>query len=147
MTKMILIFGEDKTQVMTAQPYDSQFEARLIFGDIPHKVMEYDIENEYYWGDFDTGGIRSLNDYPLLEEIGIDELTNKEILSKYPIHKQLNIITDCLMSAGIPLTPEFTEMCNWINQKVSNHNQAIQTYKDNPNVYSFNPKPLPPINE
>jgi hypothetical protein len=132
---------------MTAQPYDAEFEARLTFGDIPHKVLDYDIENEYYWGDFDNGGIRSLNDYPLLEEIAIDELTNKEILSKYPVHAQLNIIANCLNAAGIPLTPEFTEMRNWINQKAAKHNQAIQTYKENPDVYSFNPKPIPPVDE
>lgn len=147
MTKIILVFATDGSKVMTAEPYDAQFEQNLSTSNLKYKVLEYDAENEYYWGDFDTGSIRSLNDYPLLEEIGIDELTNKEILSKYPVHKQLNIITNCLISAGIPLTPEFTEMHNWINQKVSNHNQAIQTYKDNPSVYSFNPKPLPPINE
>lgn len=138
---MIIIFNDTNSTAITAQPYDADFESNLIAGGITHKVVDYDIANEYYWGDYATGGIRSLNDYPLLEELVQEEATNKQILAKYPVHKQLNIISKCLTEAGVPLTAEFIEMRDWINLKATNYNNAIQTYKDNPNVYSFYPKP------
>ena len=147
MKRMILVFNKDGSQVISAQPYDETFESGLKAGGVKHKVLFYDIENYYYWGDYDNGGIRSLNDQPLLEELAIDELTNKRILAKYPVHKQVNIIAECLAAAGIPLTPEFAEMRDFINAKVASHNQAIQSYKDNPDVYSFFPKPPAPVEE
>ena len=81
------------------------------------------------------------------EEVAIEEVINKQILVKYPVHKQLNIIATCLEAAGIPLTSEFTEMREYINQKSVNYNSALQTYKDNPSVYSFYPKPVAPEEE
>lgn len=147
MSKMILVFNNDGSRLVVIQPYDENFETNLKSGNIKHKVLEYDIDNEYYWGDFSTGSIRSLNEQPLLEEISIEELVNKQILARYPVHKQLNIISKCLENAGIPLTSEFVEMRNWINTKADNHNSALQTYKDNPNIYSFVPKPELPSEE
>lgn len=147
MTKMIIVFDREGTKPITAQPYDSQFETNLTTGNIPHKVLDYDVENEYYWGNHATGSIRSLNDVPIIEELAIDELTNKQILVQYPIHKQINVIADCLEQAGIPLTDAFTEMRNYVNQKVVNHNTAVKTYAENPNTYSFNPKPPAPADD
>lgn len=147
MTKMIIVFNRDGSKPVTAQPYDSQFESNLVAGNLKHKVLEYDTDNEYYWGDFNSGGIRSLNDVPIIEELAIDELTNKQILVKYPVHKQINIIAECLEQAGIPLTDAFTEMRNYVNQKVTNHNTAVETYAENPNTYSFNPKPPAPADD
>jgi hypothetical protein len=145
--KMILIFNTDGSKLITVQDYDSEFESNLIAGNLKHKVMEYDIDNEYYWGTFDSGTIRSLNDYPLLEELAVEELTNKSILIKYPIHKQLNIIAECLENAGIPLTDEFIAMRTFVKGKADNHNTAVQTYKNNPGVYSFVEKPALPTDE
>ena len=147
MTKHLIIFSSDGSHVQAIQDYTDAFDANLASSGIKYKVVEYDATTQYYWGDFATGGLRNTHEQPLLEEIAIDELTNKEILIKYPVHTQLNIIAECLQRAGIPLTAEFTEMKTWIDQKVSNHNQAISTYAANPDIYSFWPKPPKPVDE
>ena len=68
-------------------------------------------------------------------------VVNKEILVEYPVHTQLNIICRCLEEAGIPLTEEFVQMRDFIKTKAENHNAAKETYKDNPEIYAFWPKP------
>ena len=145
--KNIIIFSADRSRVISSQDYNSEFAERLTEQGVPHKVIDSDDANEYWWGDYATGEVRSLNDVPLIEEVAIDEVVNKQILVKYPVHKQLNIIAECLENAGIPLTDEFVAMRNYVKQKVTNHNNAVQTYKDQPDVYSFYPKPLPPEDE
>lgn len=145
--KNIIIFSADRSRVISSQDYNSEFVERLIEQSVPHKVIDLDDANEYWWGDYASGEVRSLNDIPLIEEVAIDEVVNKQILVRYPVHKQLNIIAECLENAGIPLTDDFVAMRNYVNQKVNNHNNAVQTYKDQPGVYSFYPKPLPPEDE
>jgi len=147
MTKLLLVFNTDGSSVISAQEYDAEFEAGLISGNVKHKVLEYDNQNEYYWGNYDTGSIRSLNDYPIMEELALDELVNKTILNKYSIHKQLNIISECMEQAGIPLTEDFQAMRAFIKEKTTNHSSAIQTYKNNPDTYSFVPKPETPAED
>ena len=145
--KNIIIFSTDRSKVISSQDYNSEFAERLTAQGVPHKVIDLDDANEYWWGDYATGEVRSLNDVPLIEEVAIDEVVNEQILVKYPVHKQLNIIAECLENAGIPLTDDFIAMRNYTKQKITNHNTAVQTYKDNPDVYSFYPKPLPPEDE
>ena len=147
MTQMIVVFNEDASAAIMWQPHDADFEAGLVAQGIQHKILDFDPDNEYYWGDYATGGIRNSNEVPLVEEVAVDEVVNKTILSRYPVHKQLNIIAECFAAAGIPLTDDFTEMRNWINTKISNHNSAVQAYKDKPDVYSFNPKAPPALLE
>lgn len=147
MTKHIIIFSSDGSHVQTTQDYTETFDTNLATSGIKYKVLEYDDKFFYYWGDYVTGGLREKHEHPLIEEVAIDELTNKEILLRYPVHTQLNIIANCLISAGIPLTSEFTEMKTWVDQKVSNHNQAVDTYAANPTIYSFWPKPPKSVDE
>lgn len=141
MTKKIFIFSTDKVNLLTVQDYDVSFENNLKSENVPYKVLDIDESHQYYYGDYNTGSLRSINDNPLIEETVIDTITNKEILARYPVHTQLNIIAECIEKSGIPLTQDFVEMRSWINQKVSNHKEAISTYSANTNIYSWVPKP------
>lgn len=143
----LFIFNTEKTNVISVVDYSTDFETNLRSANIPHKAIDVDDSHQYYYGNYDTGSIRSVNDHPIMDEIVIDTITNKEILARYPIHAQLNIIADCIERSGIPLTPEFVAMRTWINQKVQNHNDAINVYSSNTNVYSWVPKPPLPTDE
>lgn len=147
MTKKLFIFNTEKTNIISVSDYDVDFENNLKSANIPHKVFDIDESHQYYYGTYDSGSIRSTNDHPIIDEVIIDTITNKEILAKYPIHTQLNILADCIERSGIPLTAEFTTMRSWINQKIQNHNESIDVYSNNTNVYSWVPKPLPPTDD
>jgi hypothetical protein len=140
MTQQIIIFSNDGANPISVVEYTSAFAANLTASSIKHKVLEIGAE-EYYWGDYATGRVVDKHELPLIDEIAIDTIVNKEILINYPVHTQLNIIADCIEKAGIPLTPEFVEMRDFIKQKVENHSSAKQVYKDNPDIYAFWPKP------
>ena len=140
MTQKIAIFNETGSHVISMMDYDLGFVTNLTENNVKHKVLTIDLATHYYWGDFSTGTIRSLNEQPIIEEVVLDTIINKDILARYPIHTQLNIIADCIEKSGIPLTPEFQEMRSWIEQKVENHNSAIDAYTANPNIYSWWPK-------
>jgi hypothetical protein len=140
MTQKIVIFNKEGTNPLSVQDYDEQFVANLTAGGIKHRVETIG-DNEYFWGDFATGRVVDKHEVPLIDELAIDVLINKEILANYPVHAQLNIMADCLEQSGIPLTEDFIEMRNFIRQKVENHNNAKQVYKENPDVYAFWPKP------
>ena len=140
MTQKIVIFDKDGTRPLSIVDYDAQFVANLTAEGVKHRVENIG-ENDYFWGDFNTGRVFDKHEKPLIDEIAIDTIINKEILSKYPVHAQLNIIADCIEKSGIPLTADFVEMRDFIKQKVENHNTAKDVYKDNPDIYAFWPKP------
>jgi hypothetical protein len=140
MTQKIVIFNEAGDAPISVVDYTEQFATNLAASTIKHKIVEINA-NQYYWGNYATGSVVDKHDMPLIDELAIDTLINKEILSNYPVHSQLNILAECLEQAGIPLTADFIEMRRFIKQKAENHNNAKQTYKDNPDIYAFWPKP------
>ena len=140
MTQKLVIFNTDGSMPIQVADYDADHAANLAKANIKYRIEEIGPE-DYFWGNFATGRVVDKHELPLIDERAIDTLINKEILIQYPVHAQINIIADCMEKAGIPLTPEFIEMRKFIRQKVENHNDAKQVYKDNPEVYAFWPKP------
>jgi hypothetical protein len=144
MTKKIFIFSSDKKDLISVMDYSEEFETNLSTSTVPYKVLNIDETHQYWYGNYDTGSLRSKDVAPLIEESVIETIVNKEILVKYPIHSQLNIMADCMEKAGIPLTPEFIAMRSFIKQKVTNYNNSIEVYSENTDIYSWIPKPTLP---
>ena len=140
MTQQIIIFDKTGSHAISVMEYSEQFATNLSNTDVKYRVENIG-PTEFFWGDFATGQVFDKHEKPLIDELAIDTIINKEILIKYPVHAQLNIIADCIEKAGIPLTDEFIEMRDFIKQKVENHNIAKQVYQENPDVYAFWPKP------
>jgi hypothetical protein len=140
MTQKIVIFHSDGIHPMSVVDYNEQFAENLTASGIKHRVETIEPE-EYFWGDYATGRVVDKHELPLIDEIAIDTIINKEILAAYPVHTQLNIIAECIEKAGIPLTEDFIQMRNFISTKVENHKAAKEVYKDNPDVYAWWPKP------
>jgi hypothetical protein len=140
MTQQIVIFDKTGSHAISVMDYSEQFATNLSNTGVKYRVENIGPE-EYFWGDFATGQVYDKHEKPLIDELAIDTIINKEILVKYPVHAQLNIIADCIEKAGIPLTDDFVEMRDFIKQKVENHNTAKQVYQENPEIYAFWPKP------
>jgi hypothetical protein len=100
-------------------------------------VVDIDHEaGEYWFGDFATGEVRSKNDKPIIRETIAKYHTNTRILEEYPIHKQINIVIDCIQKSDLAKTPEFVAMVDYLATAVDYHRNKIAAYQD-PEVYTY----------
>jgi hypothetical protein len=102
------------------------------------KTVELDTAIGEYWnGDYHTGKIRNSGEIPLVLESRLKYNANIKALNEYSIHKQVGIIMNVLEKSGIPLTPEFIEMKNFIDAVKLNCKEAIEKYKNSKDVFDF----------
>jgi hypothetical protein len=100
------------------------------------KEVEIAEDNEEYWyGDYATGEVRSRNDKCVITESVVKYSTNTKIISKYPIHNQIDIIIDMLNSSNLEKTPEFLELKTYLDAEIQMHKDKIQAYSGNPEAY------------
>jgi hypothetical protein len=100
------------------------------------KVVEIDTDlGEYWHGDYVTGEIRSRIDKPIITESLVRYTTNVDILTEYPIHKQLNVLIDLLAQTDIPKTPEFEAMREFLQASRQNYAEKVQLYSSNTDAY------------
>ena len=64
----------------------------------------------------------------MLNESIVNAQTTDTIESKYPLHKQLNIIMDMLNKSDMPNTQEFADMIKHINDTVEGSKLKKKTY-------------------
>jgi hypothetical protein len=102
------------------------------------KVVEFDEEKgEYWYGDYSTGEVRARIDKPVITESHIRYNTNVEVLSKYPIHTQLNIIIDMLAQLDIEKTEKFLELKEFLDLARTNYQEQKSSYASNPTAYTW----------
>ena len=102
------------------------------------KQVEIDEENGQYWyGDFNTGSVKSRYEKPVISESEVKYYTNLKALEQYPIHKQLNVIIDMLDKSGLPQTDDFMKMKEFLEAIREEHNEKISVYSSNPNIYTW----------
>lgn len=102
------------------------------------KDVTFDISNEEYWyGDYATGEVRSRNDKAVVIESVVKYSTNTKIISKYPIHNQIDIIIDMLAKSNIEKTPEFLELKTYLDTEIQKHKDKIQAFASNSDAYVF----------
>ena len=109
------------------------------------KTVTYDPDTELYIGTFTDGEVKKITDVnegkTFIDEEVINAGTADEILVKYPIHKQLNIILDMLDASDIPNTPEFTEMMNHIKDLRERNKARKEQYRSS-DAYFFADKKI-----
>jgi hypothetical protein len=102
------------------------------------KEVEFDEEKgEYWYGDYSTGEVRARIDKPVITESHIRYNTNVEVLSKYPIHTQLNIIIDMLAQMDIEKTEKFIELKEFLDLARVNYQEQKSAYASNPEAYTW----------
>ena len=99
------------------------------------KIISIDPANEFWYGDYATGGIKSRVDKPVIHESILKYNTNLKILKEYPIHSQLSIIIDLLEATSLPKTQEFTEMHEFITAARAEHAEKVQVFSSTPDAY------------
>jgi hypothetical protein len=96
------------------------------------KDVTFDIANEEYWyGDYSTGEVRSRNDKAVVIESVVKYSTNTKIISKYPIHNQIDIIIDMLAKSNLEKTPEFLELKTYLDVEIQKHKDKLQAFASN----------------
>jgi hypothetical protein len=98
-------------------------------------IMFDESKQEYWYGDYYSGEVRSRLDKPVIHESMVKYSTNSKILQKYPIHNQIDIIIDMLAKSSIEKTPEFIELKNYIDEQVAKHHEKVQTFSTNSDAY------------
>jgi len=100
------------------------------------KEVEIDESKEEYWcGDYATGEVRSRSDKCVVTESEIKYATNLSIISKYPIHNQINIIIDMLANINVEKTPEFIELKTYLDAEIQKHKDKVQAFSSNSDAY------------
>jgi hypothetical protein len=100
------------------------------------KEIAFDeVKQEYWYGDYHTGEVRSRIDKPLIHESIVKYSTNVKILQKYPIHNQIDIIIDMLAKSNIEKTPEFVELKKYLDEQIEKHHEKVQTFSSNTDAY------------
>lgn len=127
--KKTLMFNAKTGVLIGALPNETPT-ANLDLTKFKFKEVETDPINEFWDGDYDTGKLKSIDEKPRYSEVGVDGATAFAIESKYPIHKQLNIIIDMINKSDMPNTPEFTAMMEHIADTIKLGKEKKQTYKD-----------------
>lgn len=102
------------------------------------KEVTFNMANEEYWyGDYTTGKVRSRNDKAVVIESVVKYSTNTKIISKYPIHNQIDIIIDMLAKSNLEKTPEFLELKTYLDAEIQKHKDKIQAFASNSDAYVF----------
>lgn len=102
------------------------------------KTVDLDVDAGEFWhGDHATGGISKKSEKPVVYESVLKYNTNAKILEEYPIHKQLNIVIDMLAQSELPNTEDFAQMIEFIAAARAVHNEKVQAYASQPDVYTF----------
>jgi hypothetical protein len=102
------------------------------------KDVTFNIANEEYWyGDYSTGEVRSRNDKAVVIESVVKYSTNTKIISKYPIHNQIDIIIDMLAKSNLEKTPEFLELKTYLDVEIQKHKDKLQAFASNSEAYVF----------
>ena len=102
------------------------------------KDVTFNIANEEYWyGDYSTGEVRSRNDKAVVIESVVKYSTNTKIISKYPIHNQIDIIIDMLAKSNLEKTPEFLELKTYLDVEIQKHKDKLQAFASNTDAYVF----------
>jgi len=102
------------------------------------KDVTFDMAKEEYWfGDYASGEVRSRNDKAVIAESVVKYSTNVKIISKYPIHSQIDIIIDMLAKSNLEKTPEFLELKEYLDTEIQKHRDKIQAFASNTDAYVF----------
>jgi hypothetical protein len=92
-------------------------------------------KDEYWYGDYHTGEVRSRQEKPVITESRVRYNTNIKILQQYPIHNQLGIIIDMLDNSSLEKTPEFAELKKFLDEQLNEHREKVKYYSSNPDTY------------
>lgn len=135
---MTLMFNKGNGELIGG--YETDNAPKTVFENVRLKTLEYDPDLWYYRGDYETGGLVAVpsTDDSIIDEEQLDINVGQTIYTRYPVHKQINIIRRALQNmwgAGAP--KEFLDMCTFIDDEINRNNARKEVYgtPNTPYVY------------
>lgn len=107
---------------------------------VRYKTIVYDPDTHAYVGDYATGRLAEItpDDNTTIEEDVLDYNVEENILARYPIYKQLNIIIDVLHNnPDVVKSKEFLQMMQFIEDERAKNNARKEVYKDPNTPYNY----------
>ena len=123
--QMTLMFNAKTGILLGEKPADNDM---LDLSKFKFKDVEIDPILDFYDGDYDTGSVKACDEKPMLNESIVNAQTTENIETKYPLHKQLNIMMEMLDKSDMPNTPEFANMMTHIKDVVEASKLKKKTY-------------------
>ena len=129
---MTLMFNKDNGELIGG--YETDNAPKTVFENVRLKTLEYDPDRFYYRGTYEEGGLIAIpsTDDSIIDEEQLDINVGQTIYTRYPAHKQINIIRRALQNmwgAGAP--KEFLDMCSFMicsTSSKSNHLTAFNLH-------------------
>ena len=93
-------------------------------------------EDEYWFGNFDTGKIYNISEKPFITQMALRDKAISSILGKYNIFSQLSIIRDQIKEiSGNNLTEKFNEMNTFIEETLRVYQLEKESYASNTEAF------------
>ena len=124
---MTLMFNAKTGILLGEKPVES---ADLDLSKFKFKTLEIDPIEDFYDGDYETGSVKSCAEKPMLNESVVNAQTTQTIETKYPLHKQLNIMMEMIDASDLPNTERFAEMMQYIKDQRVAGKEKKKVYKE-----------------
>ncbi len=96
------------------------------------------LPTEYYFGDYETGQVYSIEEKPLVREDEMEEKFYENILFKYSAIKQIIILIDVLSkNKNINTTPEFDELVEFIKKQKHKYKEQLDVLNTDKDSFNF----------
>ena len=135
---MTLMFN--KSNGILIGGFETEEAPNAFLQNVRYKTIVYDPDTHAYVGDYATGSIQEIpeDDNQTIDEELLDNNVEENILSTYPIYKQLNIIIDVLHNnSDVVKTKEFLQMMQFIEDQREQNNARKEVYKDPNTPYNY----------
>lgn len=113
----------------------------VAYGYNPEHFVVKEVElspTEYYFGNYETGKVYSVEEKPLIREDEQEEKFFENILHKYSPVKQLIIILDVLAkNENIEKTPEFEELYKFIKKQRHIYKEQLKVVSEDKDSFNF----------
>ena len=140
--EMALIFNKDSGEMLATIDYNQDMNIKSDY--TVFKIVSIDTLTEVYVGDYENGSIRNIDDVNaelankvVIFEENVNNMAGTKITKEYPLEKQLNIISNALVSLCKKdesiNSEELEKMTRYINHTITNNKRIKSVYEQSEN--------------
>jgi hypothetical protein len=134
--KKIILFNKHTGLVVGTLEHESMLQ-KINHNDFTYKIVHLD-ENEYYFGDYETGKVYSYTKKPLVYERDLINETYNNIIASYPLYRQINAIIDVIQANdNIKKTESFEKLVKFLNFHKLKLNTKIKYLSADKEAFNF----------
>lgn len=131
----VLIFNAKTGTFIGNIENTSDFDLSTLSDKVKYKKISL-AEDEYWFGNFDTGEIYKISEKPFITQMALRDKAISSILEKYNIFSQLSIIRNQIKEiSGDNLTEKFNEMNTFIEETLKVYHLEKESYSSNTKAF------------